>query len=173
MTTPTAQAVDEPPPWPGVKLWRGKVGERWMLLTRDEELLRPVARVWGELGGGTWWRLATEDEERVVLRAAAMANVARAERAERVIVRWGAAGLLAEGQVANTLGVDRLKVRELLDEEVAWLHDEITRLSHLDKAHRALVEAIEALGRTGDDRHAMKAESARATIRALDKMGKS
>lgn len=64
--------------------------------------------------------------ERLVARASSAE--ARATQAEAVIVRWGAAGLLTEGQVSDALGVDRLKVREILDEEIAGLYDEMAQL---------------------------------------------
>ena len=62
---------------------------------------------------------------------------ARVTKAEAVILRWGAAGLLTEGQVSDALGVDRLKVRELIDEKIAGLYDEVERLREENATFRA------------------------------------
>lgn len=71
-----APGTPAPTSWPGLVLWKSLLAGRWVLVSFDEVLGHPVARVWAQLGERWWWRLASEQEEREILRAAVVALAA-------------------------------------------------------------------------------------------------
>lgn len=81
---PVLDPDGDPPPWIGITRWRGKVGERWMLVSWDVRINKPTARLWED----TWWRFVEGSEATEVFAAWALheSKVADAEQALRKAV---------------------------------------------------------------------------------------